>query len=138
MVVRVAAIIAMTDHQDCFVCGQARTILTPSIQFKPVAQHMVAGVYKPDPGYQSYKGILHGGIVSTLLDAAMNQCLLADHIRAMTARLNVRFLAPVLVSKPVIITGQLKRQQHKLYFLESWLSLNNQVLAQANAVFMKP
>ena len=44
--------------------------------------------------YQSYTGVAHGGIVSTLLDEAMGGYLVALGEKAVTGRLSVRYRRP--------------------------------------------
>jgi acyl-coenzyme A thioesterase PaaI-like protein len=53
--------------------------------------------------YAGYAGMLHGGMVATLLDAAMTHCLFARHEIAVTAELRIRFRAAVLVGMPAAI-----------------------------------
>lgn len=128
----------MLKHTRCFLCGPQRPILTPSVQFEPIDGSQCRGICEISDDYQSYDGIVHGGIVSTLLDAAMNQVLLAKNIQAFTAELKVRFLAPVLVSCPLEIVGRLLKQRRHAFWLEGIVSQNGIELARAQAIFMRP
>jgi acyl-coenzyme A thioesterase PaaI-like protein len=52
-------------------------------------------VFKAHEGLQGYRGILHGGVITALLDAAMANCLFLKGVEALTGDLHVRFLKPV-------------------------------------------
>ena len=63
---------------------------------------------------QGYAGILHGGIVTSLLDAAMVNCLFAHNITAYTAEIQVRFKFPVAIDLPVVIYGDIVKKTQKI------------------------
>jgi len=86
--------------------------------------------------YQGYQGLLHGGITSTLLDAAMTNCLFAHGRKAVTARLIVRFRHPVQTDCPAIVRAWLREYEPPLYVLEAELAQNEVVVVQASAKFI--
>ncbi|WJV56093.1 PaaI family thioesterase [Prodigiosinella aquatilis] len=98
--------------------------------------------------HQGYSGLLHGGITSTLLDAAMTHCLFMQGITALTAELTVRFMAPIRVSQALTVCARLLGQRRSIYQLEAWLVSGlhiagqniaaNQRLARASAKFIAP
>ena len=56
-------------------------------------------------------GILHGGVVATLLDTAMGRAvstLCRDDQSAVTAQLNVNFIRPVWLGETLTITGEVQ------------------------------
>ncbi len=55
--------------------------------------------------YQSYTGVAHGGVVSTLLDEAMGGYLVALGEKAVTGRLSVRFRQPTPIGERIRIRG---------------------------------
>lgn len=128
----------MFQHEHCFACGPKQTIHSLQLQFEQTSEFEVQGHFWVDLEYQSYDGILHGGIVSTLLDAAMTNCLLKQGIKALTAELQIRFLSPVLVNQTILIKGTTLKHRRNLYFMESSVWSNNSKLAHASAIFMKP
>jgi len=71
--------------------------------------------------HQGYTGLLHGGMTSTLLDAAMTHCLFMQGIKALTAELTVRFMAPIRVGQTLTVYGRLLSQRRGIYQLEAWL-----------------
>ena len=72
--------------------------------------------WKPDARFQSWDGVLHGGITTTILDEAAGWAAMHRFRRAaMTTRIDVRFLKPVLVDNQFIVarasySGQVKEK----------------------------
>jgi ubiquinone/menaquinone biosynthesis C-methylase UbiE/acyl-coenzyme A thioesterase PaaI-like protein len=97
-------------HRQCFACGPAnpdglRLCFEADGVDGVVARCVIEGKY------QGYDGVVQGGIVSLLLDSAMTNCLFRLGVRAMTARLNVRFRSPVRTSLPLAVTAGLLRRE---------------------------
>ena len=87
--------------------------------------------------WQGFAGVVHGGMVSTLLDAAMTHCLFTRGVEAMTASLKVRFLAPVRCTDLLKITATFTKQRRHVYFLDAELTSPGKVLARAEASFVR-
>ncbi|MFW6253749.1 MAG: PaaI family thioesterase [Chitinivibrionales bacterium] len=49
--------------------------------------------------HQGYDGIVHGGVLASLVDASMAQCLMGHGIVAFTAELKLRYRKPVRVNE---------------------------------------
>lgn len=80
---------------------------------------------------------MHGGMIATLLDAAMTHCLFHHQIEAMTADLQIRYLEPVPCAGTIDITARLTGQRRQIYELSAKLCVAGQVKARANARFMR-
>lgn len=87
----------------CFACGPENPIGL-HLDF-----HFVADKYVAEKNlsreYQSYDGVVHGGIVTTMLDEAMGGFLYSTGEKAVTARLDVRYRKPTPVGADLVITG---------------------------------
>ena len=90
-----------------------------------------------DPRYTGYDGYLHGGVISSLLDGAMTNWLLASGRRSMTADLSVRFQRPVVIGEPVDIRAHLEQSRRAVDVLQAELLQQGQVCATAVGKFMK-
>lgn len=86
--------------------------------------------------YQGYPGLLHGGVTSMLLDAAMTNCLFSRGKTAVTARLIVRFLLPIAIDDTAVIRAWLRDYSPPLFVLEAELEQNGVVMASAAAKFI--
>jgi acyl-coenzyme A thioesterase PaaI-like protein len=122
-------------HRDCIVCRSAQSDGF-GIQFSANADGSVEGTFECKAFFQGYEGILHGGVICALLDAAMTHCLFARGKSGVTARLIVRFLHPVAIGHPAVIRARLCDYSPPLYVLEAELSQNGKVLTQAAAKFI--
>lgn len=121
------------SHAGCMICGE-----NDSLQLRFTAdENGVMANFQADSSLQGYQGALHGGMISTLLDAAMTHCLFYHDVEAMTADLQVRFLKPVPCTELLTLRARLVGQRKHLYELSAELSCNDEVLSQAKAIFMK-
>jgi len=121
------------SHQECMVCGQYDSL---ELRFRAY-ENGVEAVIQASPKWQGYRGFLHGGMISTLLDAAMTHCLFDHGVEAVTADLKIRFLQPTPCSKLLTLRARLLSKRHHLYHLSADLSCATGLLAQASARFMK-
>ena len=126
---------ARREHSDCQMCGRD----LPSglrLQFVLQADGVVEAPYRPDQTRQGYHGLLHGGTIASLLDAAMTNSLFARGITALTARLSVRYLLPVRLGVPVTVRGWLVAAKPPIYNVTAEIRQDGHRAAQASAVFM--
>ncbi len=90
-----------------------------------------------DHELEGYEGLMHGGILSTLLDTAMAHCLLAKGIEAMTGELNVRFITPVTSNSTLKIKAWVVSSLPPLYHLKSQIEVAGCLVCKAKAKFME-
>ena len=127
-----ARVVRPESHVDCMVCG-IDTIL--GLCFR-ANEHGVRASLKLKPEWQGYSGTLHGGMIATLLDAAMTHCLFHQRVEAMTADLQVRYLAPVPCPGCIEVSARLAGQRKLVYELDAELRVGGVVKARAKAKFM--
>ena len=61
--------------------------------------------FTPTKFYQGWPGILHGGIIATILDEAMSYAVRFSGWDFLTAKMQVEFKRPVLIDERLIITS---------------------------------
>ncbi len=121
----------------CFACGKENPI-SLGLVFELNDQGQVVADFIPGDVHQGYDNIMHGGLVSTLLDEAMAKVLYLHNIKAVTAEMKTRFKKPVKIGEKVEITGILNDRHGKLLFTEAYLKdKNGQVIARAEAKFIE-
>src|SRR5215212_2432892 len=95
------------DDHFCFGCGG----LNPNglhLKFFPLPdQNGVWTSFTPERIHEGFTGMVHGGIITTLLDEAMGWAVTAQEIWAVTGRLAVEFRAPVEVGVATVVSGQI-------------------------------
>ncbi len=122
-------------NPGCFACGAANPIglgLTFAQQGDTVQAE-----FTPTPWHQGYEGIIHGGIIATLLDEAMAHALLARGIQGVTARLAIRFLAPLANGTRVRVRGWIDTNRGRLVEARSEIvpAEGDEPIAEAEALF---
>jgi len=101
---------------------------TVNLMFSEHPDGSVCADYTADYRHQGYTGLLHGGMTSTLLDAAMTHCLFMQGVQALTAELTVRFISPVCTGDKLMVCARLL----------AWLTKGPQKVARATAKFIVP
>ena len=122
-------------HLLCFACGESAGGGL-GLRFHVEDDGVVATDWNCPATYQGYAGVLHGGVIATLLDSAMVHALFARGIAARTAELRVRYRHPVRTDESVVITARLGTQIGPLYVLDANLGQHGTVCATARAKFM--
>ncbi len=85
---------------------------------------------------EGYSGVLHGGLIATLLDGAMTHCLFARGIRGLTAELKVRYRERVVAAEEVILRAWLEDEAHGLFQLRAELTQGGTLKASAAGKFV--
>ncbi|NKB68847.1 MAG: hypothetical protein GKR89_17415 [Candidatus Latescibacteria bacterium] len=79
----------LIDDGMCFACG-VRNDTGLHLHFEEVSGDIVTR-FQPEARHQGFQGIVHGGILSTLLDEVMAHVLIRAGKKAVTARMEVQF-----------------------------------------------
>jgi acyl-coenzyme A thioesterase PaaI-like protein len=123
------------SHANCLLCGHAN----PNglkLQFEENANGEVSTVFQGKPELQGYGEIMHGGVISALLDSAMTNCLFKKGIEAFTGELRVRYLKPVPCTDELIIRAWVTFSHSPFFQLRSEVTSNDVKMAWAEAKFM--
>jgi acyl-coenzyme A thioesterase PaaI-like protein len=123
-------------HPHCVVCGTQHPFGL-KVNYRVTGEHAVEGHFDCGPSYQGYANVVHGGIVSSLLDGAMVSCLLAKGVEAYTVDLRVRYRAAVETGVPATIRGEWLRGEGPMHLLQATLEQGGKVCARARAKFFE-
>jgi acyl-coenzyme A thioesterase PaaI-like protein len=74
----------------CIVCGPNHPHGL-RIRYELAGDGSVTANWIPAPEWEGFRGLVHGGIISTVLDEAMAKAVAATECEALTAELRVRF-----------------------------------------------
>jgi acyl-coenzyme A thioesterase PaaI-like protein len=122
------------EHPECVVCGAGPGGL--ALAFRVVAGGAVEAELVPTPALQGYPEMLHGGVIASVLDAAMTNCLFARGLAAVTGQMTIRYRRPLRLTEPATARGALLRAQPPLLTLEATLQQAGRVAARATGKFM--
>ncbi|MBN2803201.1 MAG: PaaI family thioesterase [Deltaproteobacteria bacterium] len=125
------------SHCNCIVCG-SKNPASLGISFELQPDSSILAQFRGNALLQGYKGILHGGIIASILDAAMTHCLFKNGIEAVTADLNVRFKHSIPYDALIDVTAKIISDQKIIYRLDSNIHMDGKLMAKANARFMLP
>lgn len=126
----------MLREQYCFGCGR----------HNPIGMHLVFerdgdGVmawYVPRQEDQGFPHVMHGGLLALLLDEAMGWAMYADHIFAVTAKMETRYRKVVGVDAPLLARAHVVRQRGRRIEIEATISnAEGAVLVEASSLFLR-
>jgi uncharacterized protein (TIGR00369 family) len=106
--------------RNCFVCG-AHNPHGLRLRFHRDGDEVLTD-FTPQPQHAGFRGIVHGGILSTVLDEAMFWgAASAKKQFCLAAELNVRFINKVAVGQKLICVARLKADRGRLWESEAEL-----------------
>jgi len=123
-------------HSHCLLCGQDNTVGL-KLQFEADDGGRVRAQFQGKPELMGYDGLMHGGVIASLLDSAMTHCLFHLGIRAMTGDLQVRYLQSVPINAEVVIGAWLVKERTPLYYLKGEVRSGEQIMAWSKATFIR-
>jgi acyl-coenzyme A thioesterase PaaI-like protein len=124
-------------HPNCVVCSPANAFGL-KLEFALDDQGIATAKFDCPPHLVGYEGLLHGGIVSSLLDGAMTNCLFLHSHVAVTAELIVRFRHPVRLGRPAVVRAWLVHDEPPVFRLKAELMQDEVSKATAQGAFMLP
>jgi len=125
-------------YGNCFVCGENNPSglrLSFEIDFKGKT---LKTTFVADPTFQGWDGIVHGGIISTLLDEAMAKLVYELGYHAVTASLEVKFKKPAPILEPLLVYGEITEVSKRLIRAKAHVAKQDgTILATGNSTFLK-
>ena len=126
----------LEDDGYCFVCGPKNPIgLKLDFHFNGKT---IKTEFIPGKEHQGYVDIVHGGIISTLLDEVMIKLAIAMDMPAVTASMETRLRKAVKVGEKITVEAKMLKITSKL--LESYaeaVTENNVVVAEAKGKLVR-
>ncbi len=124
------------ENSMCFACSKINPIglkLVFEHDGDVCRTHFVAG-----PEHQGWDGVMHGGLVATMLDEIMAQWLWKRGIKIMTAEMTARYSKAVPIGEKITVEGQMVSQRGRLVEMAAQAILpDGSVAARATAKFLK-
>ena len=127
---------AQPSHRFCLMCGQDNPF-SFGLKFKKSDDGAVSTTFTGNSNLQGYIGVMHGGVLSALLDTAMAQCLLHQDIEAVTGELTVRYLEQVDCDTTLDIKAWIDSSLPPLYHVKSQIRIGNKIVCKGKARFME-
>ena len=122
------------SHGACFACGRLNENGL-GLVFETVGDRTCCRTTL-DSRYQSYDGIVHGGILASIADAAMVHLVYRRHGgRPLTCSLDVRYRASVCVGDEVVASATILRSKHRMVWASCTIAVGCRLCAEANGAF---
>jgi len=121
-------------HETCFACAPKHEkglhLRYESSGIQTTCRAEIAGAY------QSYDGIVHGGILATVLDATMIQCV-HNMFRAdpLTSRLDIRWRHEVSTESPIIVSACATSRRGDYVWAHATALQDDRICVTAHGVF---
>jgi acyl-coenzyme A thioesterase PaaI-like protein len=120
----------------CFVCGRENPIGLHADFY--IEDDKVIVDYVPQENHQGYPGVMHGGLVCTLLDETIGRSAFLHNKWVVTAKMELRYRHPVPVGQPVRITGWTTRVRGRLLEAKGQVQLQDGTVAvEADALYVE-
>lgn len=100
------------DHR-CFGCG-ALNEEGMQMHFQPIGEGVSAAEYEVPARYQSWAGVVHGGVIALILDEAVGWAAWHAGHPGVTGKLDVRYRHPLRVGERIRVVGRLEEQRRAL------------------------
>ena len=103
------------NSRHCFVCGLENNYGL-KLRFMDTGPGEVTAEYTVPEQFQGYPDVVHGGIVTAMLDEVSGRAQMnSEHTRFMfTAKIEIRFRKNVPVGKPLRIVGRIEKSKSRM------------------------
>jgi uncharacterized protein (TIGR00369 family) len=122
-----------SEYNRCFACGAANT---RGLRLVPRNENGEAvAEFRPDPDLEGYPGVVHGGLIGTVLDEVMVWAArYGAGTTAVTGEMTVRYVKPVRTGTVYIGRGRVLENKGRLILTEGTLTDGSgEVFARAQA-----
>ncbi len=129
--------IKQPNSKMCFVCGRDNSIGL-HLHFFQDENAGVRASFTPRAEHQGFPGVLHGGLVTALLDETMGRTAIAKDFWCMTAKLDIRIRKPIPIGAPLQVRGEIVSIKGRMLESRSEIILEDGTLAaDARGTFLK-
>jgi len=125
-------------YGNCFVCGKNNPNgLKLNFEIDQDKKTLKT-TFVASPTFQGWDGIVHGGIISTLLDEAMAKLVYELGYQAVTASLEIRFKNPAPILEPLLVHGEITEVSKRLIRAKAHIAKEDgTILATGTSTFLK-
>ncbi len=109
--------IELNDDGYCFVCGKNNR---EGLQVNWVTEGKTTRAeFVPLKRFQGFKDIVHGGIITALLDEAMARLAWKLYGNCIPAEINIRFISAARVKEKLLISGEIVNTAKRIIYARS-------------------
>lgn len=121
---------------NCFACGKANPIGL-KLDFSYETDFATCS-FTLGRVFEGYKSLVHGGIISTILDESMAKIIINKGYIAVTAKIEIKFSNPLLVGKPAEVEATILQKKKRIIVATSQIkSADGKLIAKAMGKFIE-
>lgn len=106
------AILDLKDDNGCFACGKSNPIGL-KLEFTVEGDEYVT-YFSPKKEHQGWVDIVHGGIISTILDEVMARYVYKLGHNAVTGEINIRLKKPARIGERLRFAGKVESVDRRI------------------------
>ena len=131
------------NSSGCFICGLDNPIGLKMVFYEDHEKQRVRAELAVPEAYRSYPGVVHGGIVATILDETSGRALMAatgdPQDFFVTAKMEMRYRRAAPTETPLVARGWVERMGESRGRVKGELCLEDgTVLAECESLVVRP
>jgi len=130
------------NSRGCFVCGLANPAGLKMVFHEDRSTGQVQATITIPDRFRSYPGVVHGGIVATILDEVSGRAIMLatgdTNAFFVTAKIEVRYRRATPVNTPLLAVGWVDRMGQSRVWVKGELRLEDVVLAECRSLIILP
>lgn len=125
----------MPSYKGCFVCGQ-ENMNGLRARFVYDGERAICEI-EPSVQFEGWRGILHGGVTSSLLDEVMIKAVMSSDVYVVTAEMTIKYHHPVPMGQKLIFRGWVTSHRGRYWQTEGEVALaDGTVLASSTGKYL--
>jgi len=127
---------SLQDDNYCFACGEENP-LGLRLKFS-LNNNKATAEFVPQKVHQGYKDIVHGGIITTVLDEAMVKAAIMQGMCAMSAEITVRFKNILFAGEKTVVEALINKISRKIIEASAVLKrTDDTIIAEGHAKLLR-
>jgi len=127
----------LKDNPRCYACGKDNRAGLQAAFTVDRSTRTITGRFTAGPEHEGWQGIVHGGIMATLLDEAMVKLAAHLGIPAVSAEITVKFKAPAAPGEELVVSGKIVKDAGRLIEAEATITKGLIVVAEAKGKLLR-
>lgn len=129
--------VKLQDSNNCFVCGNDNPQGLHVRYEIDEAAKTIRGVYRARAEHEGYNRIIHGGVISAIMDEAMVKLAWKLGMPAVSAEITVKFKSPAAPGDELIVSAWLTKTANRLIEVESKVERGPVVISEAKGKLLR-
>lgn len=127
----------LQDNDRCYVCGKDNTAGLRAVFTVHREERSLRGSFMPRSEHEGWQGIVHGGVISALLDEAMVKLASSLGAPAVSAEITVKFKAPAAAARELLIAARIIRDGDRLIEAEATVHQGQVLIGESTGKLLK-